>query len=208
MQEVFIGREKELADLNGMYAQRSFQMFVLYGRRRVGKTTLLNEFCKDKESIFYSAEQSNDKLNLEKFSSLVFQYYRETNLEPFASWTNALSYIDERQQGKRLVLVIDEFPYLVRKNRALLSELQHLIDHKLKNGNLFIVLCGSYMGFMEKEVLGSKSPLFGRRTGQLHMKPFAYKTAVEFLDKFSNEDKLELYGVFGGTPLYLQQVNP
>ena len=119
MQEVFIGREKELADLNGMYAQRSFQMFVLYGRRRVGKTTLLNEFCKDKESIFYSAEQSNDKLNLEKFSSLVFQYYRETNLEPFASWTNALSYIDERQQEKRLVLVIDEFPYLVRKNRAL-----------------------------------------------------------------------------------------
>ena len=207
MHEIFIGREKELADLNGMYAQRSFQMFVLYGRRRVGKTTLLNEFCKDKESIFYSAEQSNDKLNLEKFSSLVFQYYHETNLEPFSSWINALSYIDERQQEKRLVLVIDEFPYLVRKNRALLSELQHLIDHKLKNGNLFIVLCGSYMGFMEKEVLGSKSPLFGRRTGQLHMKPFAYQTAIEFLDKFSAEEKLELYGAFGGTPLYLQQVN-
>lgn len=153
MHSTFIGRENELADLNGMYMQHSFQMFVLYGRRRVGKTTLLNEFCKGKKHIFYSAEQSNDKLNLEKFSSLVFQYYHETNLEPFSSWTNALSYIDERQQEKRLVIVIDEFPYLVRKNRALLSELQHLIDHKLKNGNLFIVLCGSYMGFMEKEVL-------------------------------------------------------
>lgn len=207
MHSSFIGRENELADLNGMYMQHSFQMFVLYGRRRVGKTTLLNEFCKGKKHIFYSAEQSNDKLNLEKFSSLVFQYYHETNLEPFSSWTNALSYIDERQQEKRLVIVIDEFPYLVRKNRALLSELQHLIDHKLKNGNLFIVLCGSYMGFMEKEVLGSKSPLFGRRTGQLHMKPFAYQTAVKFLDKFSAEEKLALYGAFGGTPLYLQQVN-
>lgn len=207
MREVFIGREKEIADLNELYSQDKFQLFVLYGRRRVGKTTLLNEFCKDKETIFYSAEQSNEKLNLEKFSSLVFNFYGENNLAPFSSWTNALSYIDDRQKDKKLVLVIDEFPYLVRKNKALLSELQHLIDHKLTRGNLFIILCGSYMGFMEKEVLGSKSPLFGRRTAQLHMKPFNYQTSSKFLNGFSNEEKLELYGAFGGTPLYLQQIN-
>lgn len=207
MREVFIGREKEIADLNELYSQDKFQFFVLYGRRRVGKTTLLNEFCKDKETIFYSAEQSNEKLNLEKFSSLVFNFYGENNLAPFSSWTNALSYIDDRQKDKKLVLVIDEFPYLVKKNKALLSELQHLIDHKLTRGNLFIILCGSYMGFMEKEVLGSKSPLFGRRTAQLHMKPFNYQTSSKFLNGFSNEEKLELYGAFGGTPLYLQQIN-
>ena len=207
MSDTFIGREKELNDLNELYQRNKFQLFVLYGRRRVGKTTLLNEFCKDKDSIFYSAEQSNEKLNLEKFSAQVFHFYQETSLEPFSSWTNAMSYINEHQQDKRLILVIDEFPYLV-KNRALLSELQHLIDHKLKEGNLFIVLCGSYMGFMEKEVLGSKSPLFGRRTGQLHMKSFNYQTAVKFLDGFTDVEKLELYGAFGGTPLYLQQVNP
>lgn len=207
MREVFIGREKEIADLNELYSQDKFQLFVLYGRRRVGKTTLLNEFCKDKETIFYSAEQSNEKLNLEKFSSLVFNFYGENNLEPFSSWTNALSYIGDRQKDKKLVLVIDEFPYLVKKNKALLSELQHLIDHKLTRGNLFIILCGSYMGFMEKEVLGSKSPLFGRRTAQLHMKPFNYQTSSKFLNGFSNEEKLELYGAFGGTPLYLQQIN-
>lgn len=206
MQELFIGREKELAELNDLYIQDKFQLFVLYGRRRVGKTTLLNEFCKGKAAIFYSAEQSNDKLNLEKFSRLVFDFYNENNIEPFSSWGNALSYIDEKQKEKRLVLVIDEFPYLVRKNKALLSELQHLIDHRLKNGKLFMVLCGSYMGFMEKEVLSSKSPLFGRRTGQLHMKPFNYQTGIQFLDKFSDEDKLKLYGAFGGTPLYLQQI--
>ncbi len=206
MQEVFIGREKELAELNDLYVQDKFQLFVLYGRRRVGKTTLLNEFCKGKDTIFYSAEQSNNKLNLEKFSQLVFNFYGEDYLEPFSSWGNALSYIDERQKDKHLVLVIDEFPYLVKKNKALLSEMQHLIDHKLKNGKLFMVLCGSYMGFMEKEVLGSKSPLFGRRTGQLHMKPFSYQTSMRFLDGFSNEDKLKLYGAFGGTPLYLQQI--
>ena len=207
MREVFIGREKELSNLNELYSQDKFQLFVLYGRRRVGKTTLLNEFCKDKDTIFYSAEQSNNKLNLEKFSSLVFNFYGENNLEPFSSWTNALSYINKRQKDKKLVLVIDEFPYLVKKNKALLSEFQHLIDHKLTNGNLFMILCGSYMGFMEKEVLGSKSPLFGRRTAQLHMKPFNYQTSSKFLDGFSDTKKLELYGAFGGTPLYLQQIN-
>lgn len=206
MSEVFIGREKELAELKDLYVQDKFQLFVLYGRRRVGKTTLLNEFCKGKDTIFYSAEQSNNKLNLEKFSRLVFSYYGEENLEPFSSWGNALSYIDDKQKDRRLILVIDEFPYLVRKNKTLLSEMQHLIDHKLKNGKLFIVLCGSYMGFMEKEVLGSKSPLFGRRTGQLHMKPFSYQTSIKFLNGFSDEDKLKLYGAFGGTPLYLQQI--
>lgn len=73
---------------------------------------------------------------------------------------------------------------------------------------MFIILCGSYMGFMEKEVLGSKSPLFGRRTGQLHMKPFSYQTSIRFLNEFSNEDKLKLYGAFGGTALYLNQIQP
>ena len=207
MQEHFIGREEELSDLDELYRQNRFQLFILYGRRRVGKTTLLNEFCKGKDAIFYSAEQSNDKLNLEKFSSLVFDFFGEHDLEPFTSWTRALSYIDEHCNGKRLVLIIDEFPYLVRKNRALLSELQHIIDHKLSGGNLFMVLCGSYMGFMEKEVLGSKSPLFGRRTAQLHMKPLDYRTSAKFLNGFSNVEKLELYGAFGGTPLYLHQID-
>lgn len=203
---MFIGREAELEELQKWYEQEAFQLFILYGRRRVGKTTLLNEFCRDKETIFYSAEQSNDKLNLEKFSRQVFAYYGETALEPFAGWEKALTYIDSRQKGKRLILVFDEFPYLAQKNKALLSVLQHLIDHTLQYGRLFIVLCGSYMGFMEKEVLGSKSPIFGRRTGQLHMRSFDYKTAIQFFDGFSDEEKLMLYGAFGGTALYLRQV--
>ncbi len=203
---MFIGRERELADLNAMYDQDKFQLFVLYGRRRVGKTTLLNEFCKGKDAIFYSAEQSNDKLNLEKFSAHVFEFYGEMTLEPFSSWENALLYIHNRQQEKRLVLVFDEFPYLARRNMAILSVLQHLIDHTLQQGRLFIVLCGSYMGFMEKDVLGSKSPIFGRRTGQLHMKSFDYKDSMHFLEPFPDEEKMKLYGAFGGTALYLQQV--
>ena len=106
------------------------------------------------------------------------------------------------------MLVLDEFPYLANINTGILSILQHLVDHTLRNGKLFFVLCGSYMGFMEKEVLGAKSPLFGRRTGQLHMKPFDYKTSVEFLGGFSDEEKLQLYGAVGGAAMYLERVCP
>ncbi len=127
-------------------------------------------------------------------------------LEPFQSWEKALTYVHRRQMEEALVLVMDEFPYLAEKNPAILSVLQHLIDHKMQDGKLFLVLCGSYMGFMEKEVLGAKSPLFGRRTGQLHMKPFDYKTSAAFLDGFSDEEKMMVYGMTGGTPLYLAQV--
>lgn len=202
----FIGRERELGELEDLYAQEKFQLFVLYGRRRVGKTTLLNEFCRGKDAIFYSAELSSDRWNLEHFSSAVYEHYGEAGLSPFSSWADALCHIRDRQAGRRLVLVIDEFPYLARRGGAILSELQNLIDHSLLGSRLFIILCGSYMGFMEKEVLGSKSPLFGRRTGQLHMKSLDYRESIRFLDGFGDEDKLRLYGAFGGTPMYLQQV--
>lgn len=204
---MFIGREKELKELNKLYNEDKFQLFVLYGRRRVGKTTLLKEFCKSKKAIFYSAEQSNEKINLEKFSELVFNFYNETTLEPFSSWENALKYINDRQSKYRLILVFDEFPYLANHNKAILSVFQHLIDHTLQYGKLFIILCGSYMGFMEKEVLGAKSPLFGRRTAQLHMKSFDYSMSIKFLNGFSQEEKLMLYGAFGGTAMYLQKVS-
>ena len=204
---MFIGREKELKELDYLYEQNCFQLFVLYWRRRVGKTALLREFCKNKKSIFFSAEQSNERLNLVKFSESIFQHYDESMLEPFTSLEKALGYIDSRQKEEPLVVVFDEFPYLANTNPAILSALQHLIDHQLQFGKLFLILCGSYMGFMEKEVLGVKSPLFGRRTAQLHMKSFDYRTSVKFLEGFTNEEKLMLYGAFGGTAMYLMQVH-
>ncbi len=205
---MFIGREKELFDLNNLYAQDSFQMFILYGRRRVGKTTLLSEFCKDKDTIFFAAEQDSDKGNLDKFSSLIFSHYEESTLSPFSDWEKAISFVAERQKNKRLVLVFDEFPYLAKNNRKILSVLQHLIDHKLQNGKLFIVLCGSYMSFMEKEVLGEKSPIFGRRTAQLKLKPFPYYVAVKFIDGCTAETKCKYYGAVGGTAQYLGRLQP
>ena len=136
---MFIGRETELNELNNLYMQDAFQLIVLYGRRRVGKTTLLNEFCKGKEAIFFLAAESNNKLNLAAFSHLVFQYYHDENKVPFMSWENALMYIHQKQKDQRLILIFDEFPYLVKQNGSILSVFQNAIDHVLRNGRLFIV---------------------------------------------------------------------
>ena len=204
---MFIGRQKELEELQRLYGKDRFQLFVLYGRRRVGKTSLLKEFCRNKDAIFFSAELSNSKANLEKFSQMVFQHYGDERQEPFSSWRSALLYIGDRQADSRLVLVIDEFPYLAEGAPSILSEFQHIIDHRLQESGLFMILCGSYMGFMEREVLGDKSPLFGRRTGQLQLRPFDYLTSAKFMEGFSLEEKLTFYGAFGGTPLYLRQID-
>ena len=155
---MFIGRESELDELNALYTEDAFQLVVMYGRRRVGKTTLLNEFCKDKEAIFFPAEQSNDKLNLEKFSNLIFQHYHEDTLEPFASWEKALLYIHQRQNDQRLILIFDEFPYLAKHNKGILSMLQHAIDHILRDGRLFLVLCGSIHELYGKESIRFEKP--------------------------------------------------
>ena len=204
---MFIGRQSELKELQHIYEKDHFQLLILYGRRRVGKTSLLKEFCRDKDAIFFSAGLSNTKANLEKFSQMVFLHYKDSRQEPFNSWESALLYISDKQRTSRIVLVIDEFPYLAEGNLSILSELQHTIDHRLQGSGLFLILCGSYMGFMEKEVLGSKSPLFGRRTGQLQLKPFDYLTSAKFMEGFSLEEQLMLYGAFGGTPLYLRQID-
>ena len=204
---MFHGRERELGLLNDLYTENGFQLFILYGRRRIGKTTLITEFCKDKDHIFFSAVQNSEKRNLENFSNEVFSHFGENELSPFSDWITALRYINKRQKKMRLVLVIDEFPYLAEGNKTLISELQHLIDHELLNGNLYIVISGSYMSFMEKELLSSKSPLFGRRTGQLKLKGFSYKETAVFSDSFSVEKKLEIYGAVGGTPLYISKID-
>ena len=205
---MFIGRENELREMNRLFYTETFQLFVLYGRRRVGKTTLLMEFCKDKPSIFFSAENSTNSMNLRKFSQQVFAYFNEAVLEPFSSWENAFLYIENRSRDNSLAVIIDEFPYLAESDRSLLSVLQHLIDHRLKDSRLFLVLCGSYMGFMEREVLGNKSPIFGRRTAQLHLKALDYYTGRGLLSFASAEEQLMYYGIFGGIPMYLNRISP
>ena len=206
---MFVGREQELATLNKLYSEGRFQMVVMYGRRRIGKTTLISEFISGKPAIFFTAQEVNDALNLSRFSKKIYSFFdMPATTGAFANWNDALDFLAEKARGRRFILAFDEFPYAATANRSLKSTLQIAIDHSLKNTGLFLILCGSHMGFMESEVLGYKSPLFGRRTAQMKLEGFDYYDAGRMLGGFSNEDKLRLYACVGGTPHYLAQVKP
>ncbi|ONN27462.1 ATPase [Thermosipho affectus] len=200
---MFIGRERELKSLNELYKDDKFQFVVVYGRRRVGKTTLLLEFCKEKPCIFYVADESVDSISLEKFSKEVFSYFHLNGLSSFRTWEEAFNFLGERSKEKRLVVVIDEFQYLVNSNKSIPSILQKLIDHHLKNTKLFLIICGSYVSFMEKEVLGYESPLYGRRTAQFEITTFDFFDSKKFFLKYDLKRQVSVYGILGGTPQYL-----
>lgn len=203
---MFIGREYELQELDTLYRKESFQMLVIYGRRRVGKSTLIREFVKNKRCIFYTAIESSTKRNLELFSQTVYRALdmEMTGLPGFASFDAAFSYIAKKAQNERLILVIDEYPYLASSDKSISSLLQKYIDETFSNGKLFLILCGSSMSFMEHQVLGYQSPLYGRRTAQFLIRPFNYRTSGEFVKEYSCEDKAVVYGITGGIPKYLE----
>jgi len=150
---MFFGRMRELEILESMYTKRGFELLVLYGRRRIGKTTLISQFIQGKPAIFFSAQEANDKMNLETFSRLLYQFFglEKAGLPAFDNWNSAFLFLAEKTGDKRMILVIDEFPYAVGANKGLKSIMQNIIDHKLKKLNLLIILSGSQIGFMENE---------------------------------------------------------
>lgn len=204
---MFLGRKKELESLNRMYDKKNFQMAVVYGRRRIGKTALLNEFIKDKNALYFPAEEVNDLLNLKKFSRLLGEKLGIKNFPTVSDWNSLFSMIKEQLGNEQLVIVIDEYPYAATANKSLNSILQHVIDYEFKETNIFLILCGSSMSFMENHVLGEKSPLFGRRTGQLKVNPLDYYDSAKFYPMASAEDKMKYYACMGGTPYYLSLID-
>lgn len=206
---MFVGREKELTELNQRYISDQFEFIVFYGRRRVGKTTLINEFCKNKNTIYYIGIESTEQDNLEMLSKAVFECTMPgMDLPAFSSFSKLLDYLVQRSQKERLILVIDEYPYLAESYPAISSLLQSYIDRYFLNSKLFLILCGSSMSFMENQVLGAKSPLYGRRTAQFKILPFGFKDSSLMLTKYCNEDKALIYGMTGGIPEYLSRIDP
>lgn len=204
---MFIGREKELAVLEDLYNSSKFEFLVMYGRRRVGKTSLLQQFAQGKKTIFFSAQEKNDSLNLSDFSKTAQTYFDENYFGSFDGWKSAVDYISNKAGKDRLLLIIDEFPFIAAENPSFKSILQHTIDHSWKNKNIFLILCGSSVSFMENEVMGYKSPLYGRLTAQINLKPFDYFDSACFFPHYSNLDKILSYGILGGIPCYLECFN-
>ena len=200
-----IGRKEELEQLENMYCSKQFEFLIMYGRRRVGKTTILQEFSLKHSSntLFFSAQEKNDALNLEDFSKLVQIHYNGQFISDFPSWENALDYLTNKSGTQKTIVIIDEFPFLAEANPAIKSILQHLIDHQWSERNFMLILCGSSVSFMVNEVMGYKSPLYGRMTASMEVLPFDYLDAAQFFPNFSIEQQLLAFGILGGIPRYL-----
>lgn len=201
---MFIGRTRELHSLEEVYNKKGFGMTVLYGRRRIGKSTLISEFAKEKKTIFYTATKVSADRNLELFSEQVLSVldpaYKNAR---FPSVESVFDLITEKVGKDKVVLVIDELPYWAEKDEALLSVIQKYIDTRWTKTNLMLILCGSTLSFMEKKVLSEKSPLFGRRDSQIRLETFNYRESALFVPDYSAEDKAICYGVTGGVAKYL-----
>lgn len=205
---MFIGRERELQTLNSLYNSNRFEFAVIYGRRRVGKTALINEFTKDKDTIFFTGIETTAKENLDNFSGCIMEYNTGIAADStFSSFRSAFEYVFELAKARRIVLVIDEYPYIARASKSLASTLQLLIDKNKNHSKLFLILCGSSMSYMEDHVLSYKAPLYGRRTAQLKIDPFDFFESCRRFKKLSDVDKALAYGIVGGTPQYLIQLD-
>ncbi|MDR1765873.1 MAG: ATP-binding protein [Lachnospiraceae bacterium] len=200
---MFIGRERELRTLDTQYRLGRFAFFCIYGRRRVGKTELVKEFVKDKKTIFFTGIDDTKESNLARFSSAFFQAQGIETDASFGSFEELFQQIFALAGQEHLVLVIDEYPYLAKSFSGISSLLQVEIDHRLSNTDIFIILCGSSMSFMEQQVMGYESPLYGRRTGQIKLLPFDFDESRLFVPHLSPEDAAVVYGITGGMAKYL-----
>lgn len=205
---MFIGRDKELNALSTLYQSDKFEFVVIYGRRRVGKTALINHFMDDKKAIYFMGVESNEKQNLENLSKSILEYSNGIQSDSyFASYQAALEYVFKLAEKERIILAIDEYPYVARGSKSLASTLQFLIDKYKDTSKLMLILCGSSMSYMEDHVLAYKAPLYGRRTAQMKIMPFDFEESCRYFRYLSDEDKALIYGVVGGTPQYLLQMS-
>ena len=207
---MFVGRNEELKKLNEMHASGKFECAIVYGRRRVGKTTLIREFIKDKSAIYFTAREADGTVNLVAFSNDVYSVTAKelAGNSFFPDWEKAFDHIYQVSKNSRIVLAIDEYPFLAEGFRPISSIMQAHIDSRLKDSKLFLILCGSSMSFMEEQVLAYQSPLYGRRTAQFKIMPFSFFESLPFFDAFCKIDKAVLYGITGGIPDYLNKINP
>lgn len=204
MESMFVNRADELEFLEKKHKSSDFECILVYGRRRIGKTELLKKFISDKPHVYHLATQEEEKIQLEKLVNSVHAELGGT--EPkIESWNDFFEYYAQNASEK-LILVIDEFPYLVEENNATPSLFQAFIDEYLQNQNLMLILCGSSISMMEK-LMAYENPLYGRRTGQIDLPPFRFYDARKLLENKSIQEQIKFYSVFGGTPFYLQKIS-
>ncbi len=204
----FVNRREELAFLERCYAKKGFQFVPLHGRRRVGKTRLVREFIRDKRALYFMADSITEGEQLRNLARETGDLFSDPLLAEngYRDWYQFFRYIKEKAGRERLIVVIDGFPYLVNANHAISSIFQKGIDEILHNSPVFLILLGSSIGMMEREVLFSKAPLYGRRTASLEIKEMNFAALQEFFPHSTFSQRLAIFGVVGAVPAYLERV--
>lgn len=207
--KLFVNREKELQFLNKLYKSNSSELFILYGRRRIGKTQLTLEFLKNKKGIYYMCSEEGDIINIKNLQKELSKIAgKDFNNLKIDNWYDLFSIFFKFYNSKdKLILIIDEFPYLIKKNQNIPSIFQKLWDDQLINKNILLILTGSSISIMEKKVLNVKSPLYGRRTAQWELEAIPFEHIHKFLPNSNIIDLYKTYFVFGGIPAYLQKLD-
>ncbi len=209
MSQQFVDREEELAFLDEAW-KRGPQLIVIYGRRRIGKTKLLLRFARDRPHLYFLADKTSIPNNLRRLARRMADYLGRPSFAriSFQDWESLFREFVEWKGEERMVMIIDEFPYLIELSRSVPSEFQVIWDEILsKRDDIVLVLCGSSIGIMESEVLGYRSPLYGRRTGQWKVREIHPLRVREFVPGYTLEDSFRVYGVLGGVPAYLSQLD-
>ena len=201
----FIGRHKELADLEQQYNNKH-SLVVLYGRRRIGKTTLIKEFIKNKPTLYYLATEESERQSMKRFAATLAEFTKQDFISKanFDDWIELFRLFANTPCEDTKILVIDEFQYLVNTNHAFTSVFQKAWDEFLSKQNIMVIICGSYINMMTRQVLAINSPLYGRRTLQIRLSPLSFLDIRNHYKEKTFAQAVELYSVVGGVPKYLE----
>ncbi|MEZ4730134.1 MAG: ATP-binding protein [Caldilineaceae bacterium] len=209
---MFVDRENEIQALNQLNQRPGAQFVVTYGRRRVGKTTLLLEWAKRAQTpfVYWVAAREPSTLLLRTFSQAIYTHAQPGQaIDPlftYPTWGMALRAAAALAQDQRLILIMDEFPYAAEAEAALTSLLQNAWDHEFKTTQIRLVIAGSQVGMMI-DMLGYRAPLYGRTTAQLALTPLPFRTLTQFYPNYTAEQRVAVYAILGGIPAYLEKFN-
>lgn len=210
----FRGRDRELEVLDDLWSRQTAALAILYGRRRVGKTRLLTHWAKarDYERVLYwVAEPTSTQDQLRALSQELYRFAFPSTPPPadftYASWGQVWEQVAHLSETKRLALFLDEFTYLIASDPAIAGSLQNHWDHLLKERNLLLVLSGSHLGMMQRQVLSYQAPLYGRATAQIDMQPLPFGITKSYFPKYAAHERVAIYAMFGGVPAYWERLD-
>lgn len=203
----FIDRIDEMTALEHEYQRDSASMVIVYGRRRVGKTELIRHFIQNKPSLYFLATEESESMNRMSFQEQTADFLDSDLLRSSSvvRWEVLFQQLVATTDGQRMVIVIDEFQYIGRSNPAFLSVFQRIWDNILSKANVMVILCGSLVSMMMSQTLHYDSPLYGRRTAQIKLRPITFRHYHEFFEEPLSEGGLiRRYSITGGIPKYIE----